>query len=193
MGKYLVLAIIAMASLIGAQDLNYNGWGDTSSIINFKADSLKRSRVMALSSMENCRFDVYADDTAHAGFANDVVKFYWWLEVGHPTLSKAGKLDTVWSQLDPVYVDTFDMTTAANMVKHPRILDSTGALVPSIALKSIDTLSVSGFAVQSREISMPWDVYVRFGFKGLSGNITTSFVKLRAQMVRRIGAAVKVK
>jgi hypothetical protein len=130
-----------------------------------------------MSSWENNRFDVLAMDTNNSKttFGGAAINFYWWFETGHLSFrgDAAGKLDTVWSRIDPVCVDTFNITYSAHMVKTATgRLDSLGSYFnPQL---TIDTLSVHGFAVQSRAISPLWDEFIRIGFKGLTGNITTS-------------------
>jgi hypothetical protein len=169
--------------------MNSNGFGDTNVVLKFKADSTKYSKAFNLSSWENIRFDILAMDTNNSktGFAGAAVKFYWWFETGHISwrADSAGKFDTIWTKLNPVIVDTFDMTTSGNMVKSVARLDSLGSYFnPTL---TIDTLSVHGFAVQSRAITPLWDEFIRIGFKGLSGNITTSgkWVKLWVAQHRR--------
>jgi hypothetical protein len=56
---------------------------------------------------------------------------------------------------------------------------------------TIDTLSVKGFAVQSRAFSPEWDEICRIGVKGLSGNQATTYVKVVVVMHRRAAVGTR--
>lgn len=190
----LLLLIINFAF---AADLNSNGWTDTSMILKFKADSTQRSKAFNLSGWENVRFDMKVMDTANSktGFSGAAIKFYWWYETGHLGLNYLpGKYDTVWSMLDPVLIDTFDITTAGNMVKAPRLTDSLGNFrLPRL---TIDTLSVRGFATQSRLLpAVEWDEFIRIGMTGLTGNRTDAggFIKAMVAMHRRAAVGTRAR
>lgn len=182
--KHLLL-ILAFACLGYSQTLNWTGYGDTANIADFRADSTKYTKAFPLSQWENLRLDVLFDDTSAAGRGSDSAKFYYWLEYGHEALSLANAKDTVWSKQDPVVVDTIDALTAGNFSATSRVLASDGTY--SYPLKTIDTLSfaVGGGSLQSRNFPQDWDVYVRVGFKGLTGNNKDAMLKLRASIVRR--------
>jgi hypothetical protein len=179
--KILLLAFVTVS--LGFSQDNFNGYKDTSNISGFRADSLKYSKVYELSKWENVRIDVMANDTATANLSADSTKFYWWIETGHPCLNASNQLDTFWTKVDPLVIDTFDITTAGNRAITYRLLGTDGTYNgPS---KTIDTATVSGFAVQSRAFTAEWDVWARIGHKGMTGNKTTTYIKLRDNMVRR--------
>jgi hypothetical protein len=181
-----LLVILLCAGAIVAQTENYNGWNDTSQIVNFKADSMKYSKVFLLSQNENLRIDMMADDSSATGYASDSVKFYWGIQLGHPTLNGTGSgtKDTFWSN-ELITLDTFNMRVTTNAATAYRLVDSTGTYTN--APQSHDTLSVTGFAVQSRQFSPAWDVYFRVWLKGLTLNKVGKWVECRVAVFRRIG------
>jgi hypothetical protein len=194
--KTLSLLLFLLGSLLFAQgpSANSNGYGDTSLIVGFKSTGTGYSKALNLSAWENCRIDIFAMDTANSktGFNGGAIKFYWWTETGHYCVDYLGKLDTVWDNIDPLVIDTFDMTTAGNMVKTPRFLSVADGSYPSPHL-TIDTTSVRGYAVQSRTFSPEWDEIWRVGVKGLSGNQATTYVKLIVGMHRRAAVGTRGK
>ena len=186
-----ILMILALALCVfGQANENWNGYGDTSLVASFRADSLKYSKTFKLSSMENCRFDVYAADTGAAGFANDSVSFIWGIQTGHYAFTSASaRVPTItWAQ--QLLVDTFTISSA-NCTPARMVLSSSQGYVYDQTLTTIDTSSVPGWAYQSRAVSPEWDQVYRFWFKGLTGNNVSGFLKLTAQAVRRIGVPVK--
>ena len=180
------ISIVLMLACLGfSQTLNWTGYGDTSNIANFRADSTKYSKAFPLSQWENLRLDVIFDDTTAAGRGSDSVNFYYWLEYGHLALTLANKVDTIWSTQDPVVIDTVNTLTAANFTAVSRILANDGTYI--YPLKTIDTLSfpVGGGSLQSRNFPQDWDMLFRVGHKGLTGNNKDAMLKLRDNVVRR--------
>lgn len=180
-----ILIVLMLACLGFSQTLNWTGYGDTSNIANFRADSTKYSKAFPLSQWENLRLDVLFDDTTASGRGSDSVKFYYWVEYGHPILTLANKVDTAWGTRDPVVVDTVDALTSANFSATSRVLQSDGTY--SYPLKTIDTLSfaIGGGSLQSRSFPQDWDVLFRIGFKGVTGNNKDAMVNLRISIDRR--------
>ena len=188
--KMAVVLLFLVGSLFAQ---NSNGRLDTSLIKGFNSTGLKYSKAFNLSDWENLRVDVLAMDTNNSktGFAGAAIKFYWFLETGHTSVNYlTGKWDTIWAIKDPLICDTFDITTAGNMVTTPRFRDNTTGAYKS-PVKTIDTLSVRGYAVQSRNESPEWDELVRAGLKGLTGNQATTYVKAIVAMHRCGGMKVK--
>jgi hypothetical protein len=179
-----LFAVIVLAAGLFAQTENYAGWGDTSVLTTFRADSLKYSRAFLLSQYENLRVDFMVNDTDAAGFVSDSVKAYWGIQTGHPCLNSSGVVDTVWNH-DLVIADTIDLLTTTNAGPKYFAMDSAGNYANT--RKSIDTTNVTGFAVQSRNISPYWDVYVRCFAKGLTGNNKGSMLSARFALYRRVG------
>lgn len=180
-----ILIVLMLACLGFSQTLNWTGYGDTSNIANFRADSTKYSKAFPLSQWENLRLDVIFDDTTEAGRGSDSVKFYYWIEYGHLALTLANKVDTIWNTQDPVVVDTVDALTADNFTAVSRVLANDGTY--DYPLKTIDTLSFAegGGSVQSRNFPQDWDMFFRVGFKGVTGNNKDAMLKLRANVIRR--------
>ena len=180
-----ILIVLMLACLGFSQTLNWTGYGDTSNIANFRADSTKYSKAFPLSQWENLRLDVIFDDTTAAGRGSDSVKFYYWIEYGHLALTLANKVDTIWNTQDPVVVDTVDALTADNFKAVSRVLADDGTY--DYPLKTIDTISFAagGGSVQSRNFPQDWDMFFRVGFKGVTGNNKDAMLKLRANVIRR--------
>lgn len=164
---------------------NYWGWGDTSQIAEFAADSLKYSRTFTLGDPDGLRLIVMCDDTASAGFASDSVAFYFGYQTGCPMLDSSGSVDTLWDVpiiLDTIEIDSFGVYKSGT---------SSAAGVPTIAKNNVDTLQIDGFAVKSMRFQPYYDVLIRYYFKGLTGNSVGYPVYLRIQHIKRIGAPVR--
>jgi len=169
---------------VSAQDNNVNGFGDTCKIVGLNANT-KYSKAFLLSAYESCRFDVMANDTQLPGLSGDSVCFSWWFETGHQVKNSSGKMDTLWSRVDPVYIDSFNTTVAANFVPVMRTMDS--IFIPYRARYTIDSSSVSGYNVQSRWIPFyDWDQYVRLGFTAGADNRTAEPPKIICAQIRRL-------
>lgn len=178
-----VLVLAAMAWTFPTAD-NNSGFGDTSNIAKFNADSLKYSKWYQLSSFENMAAIVMANDTAHAGFKADSVKFIWGIQYGDPVLNFSGKRDTCFRKA--CIIDTFSSTAADTVYLNPTTygyFDSTGT--QCLGLRQIDTVQVTGFMTQNRSVTPEWHSYFRFFAKGLTGNTTRGFVQLWFAPVRR--------
>jgi hypothetical protein len=166
-------------------DNNFNGIGDTTNVPSFRVDSLKVTKAFQLSAYENLRIDILCNDTTTAGFTLDTANFKWGFQTGHQIMNGSGKLDTLWNP-QRIVCDTFKTLSGVYGLQYT-ILDSTG--VYNEIGKIIDTTSVSGFAVQSKNISPMWDCLIRVWVKGLSGNQTHTFLKLWVNIVHRKGVA----
>lgn len=185
-----ILLLLVNVTLWAGVPLNYTGYGDTSNIASFRADSLKYSKVFPLAQYENIRLDVICDDTSSAGRGSDSAKFTYFIEYGHPELDLSNKLDTVWSTLDRLVIGTFDALTATNFTAVDRTIASDGTY--DLPGTTIDTLSfaVGRGSLQSRSFTSEYDVLFRVGFKGLTGNNKDAFLKLRLSVNRRIGMKI---
>ena len=183
-----LLAVLVLAAMASPMADNNSGFGDTSNIANFNADSLKYSKWYQLSPFENLVMIVMANDTSATGFRNDSVKFFWGIQYGDPVLNASGKRDTAFR--NSCVIDTFDARTAANL--NPTtygLFDSTGT--EYLGLKQIDTVQVTGFMTQDRSISPEWHSYFRFFCKGLTTNKVGRFLKVWALPVRRTYVPVR--
>lgn len=184
--KFFLLILVGLVGLsFGQLNENWNGYGDTVRVHAFYKDTSIVTTKFKLSAFENSRYDVYFRDTATAGFASDSVKFVWGIEVGHPAFSTTKASSPVMKWSDRIAIDTVNMLAAANYVSDTAVLLSDGTY--SMSLRKIDTVSVSGWACQSRNISTPWDVYFRFWARGLAGNKASKKIDLVFQSIQRLG------
>jgi len=172
---FLAILFLFSVSAWAESALNHTGYGDTCAIHGFRADSLKYSKAYSLTDYEALRVTVFVDDTSSAGFDSDSLLFAWGIQTGTPVLNSSGGRDTLWNPLCLV-VDTLDLVDDATIGLSYGLVGTDGTY--SDVLSLIDTLSVSGWAAQSRVVTPRWDVYFRGWFQGLTGNITGSFAKL---------------
>lgn len=186
MFKILMLAaflpVIALGQIWSDGNNRTLGYKDTVRVPTFKADSFRVTAAWPLSMFEHCRFVVAAADTDTAGFAGDSISFRWGYQSGTIMLNASGLRDTTWDG-NRVVVDTFTRDSTACV---PVYVGLGGLTTYTRTLKRIDTLNVTGYAVQSRVIQPEWDVVVRLWFQGLTANNKGSFLKLMATMVRRV-------
>lgn len=173
----IVLLIVAIA-YSGWFGENYQGYGDTSVVQKFKADSLKYTRIFSGYSYKDLRIDVMASDTSTAGFSADSLNFAWGVQTGHPVYNASGLRDTAWNsmlivldtceQLDSLYTPA----CAGSYV----VMSTTGTYTKTRRLK--DTLSVTGFTKMTAQPDIDYDIFIRGFVKGLTGNDKGSFLKL---------------
>lgn len=180
--KQTVLLILCIFSLSQAWlSENYTGYGDTSQIANFKADSIKYSRVFSYSGYYNIRADLLVNDTAAAKFGSDSIALVWGIQTGHPILDSAKARDTAWSK-ELYILDTLVRSSATFRDTMILIgLDGAYSNVRNIA----DTVSVRGFIKQSKAPSIEWDVLYRGFVKGLTGNRKGKPLMVRFSFTRR--------
>lgn len=186
-----VLLLAASVALAGRTD-NWNGYGDTAQINNFKADSLKYTAAFSLSGFENLRVDVFFDDTSSAGFASDSAAFIWGIQTGHLSKTSAGTVDTLWNTIRLV-ADTAlgDTLNSLNVVFAPSEVSIAADGTYDDAFRVVDTSTISGWAYQTKDIVPGWDQIFRGWVKGITGNKIGSFVKVKMQFNRREGVKVK--
>ena len=187
MKQFVVAALLLClnAGALFSEPLNYNGYlVDTSKITDFRADSLKYSRVYLLSQYENSRIRICVDDTSSVRFANDSVNFYYFVQVGSPCLNSNNKLDTAWN-INPLVIDTVNFASTGCFTTTHSIFQND--FTYSEVMKLIDTSSVTGYATNSHTWPALWDVFVRVGVKGVTGNNKDAFLKLRIDRIARNG------
>ncbi len=176
------LLVALFASLSFSQvNSNWRGYGDTAQIAGFQGTGTVTSKAFNFTLGEQAKLIAMANDSASAGFASDAVKFFWGFQIGDIVINSSGKADTTWQ--GKTTVDTFDVTTAGNMVVPINVMGADGTY--NTGLKFIDTLNVTGYAVQSRNVAADWGNLIRFWATGLSGNQPTTYVLLRFEMNRR--------
>ena len=176
--------LVLLVGMVSGQG-NYTGfmyW-----ITGFKADSLKSTPVFEISPFENLGVSVGWDDLDAVRFANDSVKFYYYLKIGWPTQDSGGVIDTFW--LPTNYgIDTLKDTVGYWGVK-ASMMDSTCVLVDRMG--GIDTLSVRGLCTSGHTISCPWGAFGQLWVKGLTGNNVGSNLRFRFGVARRNGLSLK--
>lgn len=160
-----VLASVA----VSFGQFNFSGYKDTVAVAGFKGTATGTTRAFELSRYEDLRVSAMANDTVEPGYDSDSAHFFWGVQVGDIVINTSGRRDTTW--LDKFIVDTFNILTAGNLVPPAYTLDS-ASLAPHRVF--IDTLNVTGFAIQSRRINPPsWPIF-RFFYTGLAGNRVSS-------------------
>jgi hypothetical protein len=180
--KRVLLFVFCMFSLSNAWlNENYTGYGDTSQIANFKADSIKYTKVFNYSGYYNIRADILVNDTGTAKFGADSIALIWGIQTGHPILDSAKARDTAWSK--ELYIcDTLVRSSATYRDTMILIaLDGTYENKRNVA----DTSSVKGFIKQSKAPSIEWDVLYRGFAKGLTGNRIGKPLLLRFSFTRK--------
>ena len=183
--RKLLTVLFSFAALVAANE-NYNGWLDTC-IVSDTLDSaeVKYTKAFNLSKYENCRLLVLADDSATAKLGADSINFHYGYQTGTRCLDSAGVLDTAWDDrvvLDTMVADSFGTSNI-----------STGGADGSLTRvwnQSADTLSVAGYATQSRWFVPEWDGLIRYWVEGL-GTLQAEAkpIELILQHNRRIGQA----
>ena len=185
MMKVILSVMLLVTMSFGWLSENYTGYGDTSVITGFKADSLKFSRIFRHGAYQNLRVDIMAADTSTAGFHADSLDFVWGLQTGHPVYNASGVLDTSWNE-ELMILDTlsrWDTLYSPAGIGSYIVYGTDGTFSNTRKLK--DTTSVTGFIKQTSNPSIEWDVLVRGFAKGASGNDVGSFLKVWFNFVWR--------
>jgi len=153
---------------------------DTCVIYGFRSDSLKYSKVYPLTMYENMAVVTKFDDTASTGYASDSCTFTYGYQVGYPTYNSSGTTDTAWySRI------TLESIASANMgTVNQGTTDSLGSI--ALSAGSIDTSSVSGYAVSVSQYAPPWGVFLRYWVEGAAGNSLGTYVKVEFDHKRRL-------
>jgi len=178
--------LILIMSIIGmvAAQMNYSGYRDTVLVTGFQSTGTGTTRGFEFSQFENVRLFAMANDTSATGFASDSINFQWGISIGDVVINSSGKRDTTWQEC--VVIDTFNTLTAANMVQRYMVPDTTTGNVPT-PRKYVDTVNVTGYAVQDRAITPAWSPVFRYWYTGLTGNkVSSSYIKLIFGQSRRV-------
>lgn len=178
-----ILIVLMFVAFSFSVDMNYNGYGDTSLISNFKADSLKYGKIRTLSQYENVVIDVWVNDTSSAGYASDSIGFYWGYQTGHPFRDGSGTICTLWTR-PRVMVDSFVMSSA---IKKDTFTIADSNYTYYTFYNVVDT-SKTDFARQSKLIVPQWDVFYRTWFKGKASNKKIRFLSIRDIAYRRLAS-----
>lgn len=183
--RYLLFPIAAVMFVVVVANAqkNYTGYRDTVLVADFNADSAGVTRAFELSQYEAMRLYALADDTSSDGYASDSVLFKWGIQIGNVMINTSNVKDTTWGER--VLIDTFDIATADNLVEQELSIDTIYGSTHQLRL-FIDTINVSGFAVQDRFVPMPnWGPVFRFYYAGLTGNKIESYIALVFGQSRR--------
>lgn len=140
-----------------AQDGNWNGYGDTTRIAEFKSTTTKYGK--AFPWRESMRLNLFANDTSAAGFANDSLSIEWGYQTGHYAFTTTNSSSPVWVWTTAVPAETLNVAGA-------------------------DTTSVTGYAIQDVLVTPPYNAFVRIWVKGLAANEKGSNIKLYGQVVK---------
>lgn len=159
-------------------DENFNGI-DTCNIKGVTGTALVYSRGFKLGAWTYQRFDILANDTTAAGFASDSVKFVWGIQTYHAALGHTN-LSKKYAYGPRVVCDTFDLLSLSLPVAIQIAED--GTFYPPHG--TVDTTSLTTYAIQSRNIAPEWDVYYRIWVQGLTGNLAGDSVAVVFQGTR---------
>lgn len=177
-----VLFLLVMLCSLATAQKNFSGYKDTAKVSDFNADSSGVTKAFELSRYENILFYAMADDTAETGYASDSIQFRWGVEFLNVVLNSSNKQDT--AILGRIECDTFDILTTANLVVQIKQVDTTGYF--NWFKNFIDTVGVTGYAVQHSAPIPFWSPIFRFWYIGLAGNKVDSYVKLVFGQSRRL-------
>lgn len=183
MKRFLFVIMLAVASFGQGVD-NWNGYGDTVQVKNLYKDTTIYTKWLPLSAMENLRVSAYFRDTSTAGFGSDSVNVEWGIQTAHPSWVTTNTRATKYAVSPILIVDTCNMLIAANFVKDTLRLDSDYSFLNPH--KRIDSVSVPGWAYQTRQFSPAWDVYFRFYVRALTGTKNSKNLQCYFQSIRRL-------
>ena len=182
----LCLSILVLTAQGAIQ--NQIGYLDTSKV-KVRSDSLYYSRGYDLSGMEDIRAILLVNDTSAAGFKSDSVNIMWGYQTFSVALNSSNVPDTVFDQ--KIILDTVVTASFGNLPAAYGSAAYDGSTTRSTKL--IDTLSVTGYASQSKWFIPEWDEGIRFWFKGITGNKTLTGVKCILTVKRRVYINVRMK
>jgi hypothetical protein len=184
MKRFLFVIMLAVASFGQGVD-NWNGWGDTAQVKNLYKDTTIYTKWFPLSAMENMRLSAYFRDTSTAGLGSDSVNVEWGIQTGHPSWVTTTTRATKYALSPVLIVDTCNMLIATNFIKDTLHLDADYAFLNPHKL--IDSVSVPGWAYQTRQFAPEWDVYFRFYAHALTGTKKSKNLQCYFQSIRRLG------
>lgn len=190
MKRRIVLFVLAFACLsFGQMNENWNGWGDTAKVVNLYKDTTIYTSKFKMSAFENGRYAIFIRDTSAAGFANDSVNVEWGIQWGHPAWTSTNAKTPAMTWQSCLVVDTVNMLTAGNFVVPRMSLAADGSFTRPF--KTIDSVTVSGWAFQDRSVTPEWDVYFRFWAHALTGTKNSKKISCVFQASRRVGVKVQ--
>lgn len=180
MVKNLILMLLCIVAFSYGVE-NYSGFDQQSNITDtLGAGDVAYSSVYNLSKWEDIRLVVKCDDTTSAGFASDSVAVFYGYQTATVVLNSSGGRDTLYD--DRIVLDTM-LSSEFGTVADGSVAAS-GALTRTWG--GADTLSVSGYACQSRWFVPEWDYLIRFFVQGLAGNKAGAALELSVEPKRRV-------
>ena len=179
-----ILLLVSLLFSASFAQINFAGFKDTA-VVRFSGTATGVTKAMNLTEYENMRFSAMANDTSAAGFVGDSIKFRWGIQLGDVVLNSSNRADTTWQ--DKIVLDTFDILTTTNMTITESIIAADGSIARPT--KFIDTINVTGFAVQNAEVLPPWAPVFRFWYAGITNNKN---IKCVFSMSRRIASYVRM-
>ncbi len=191
MNKLFALILLVPAMLFAQlQATNTNGYADTA-LIWITGTTIGYTGSFKLADYEDIRVIVRCNDTALAGFKADSTRFIWGIQSWTECLNASGVRDTCYDQL--FRVDTVD-TNSEGTIASVGTMATTGIVTPSTKLG--DTLSCTGYLVQSRTISYKeiGNTYFRLWAKGLTGcRVSSSPIKVNFQIARTLYNGIRMR
>jgi hypothetical protein len=187
--------ILALLSLPVMAEYNSTAIQDITTTLNFRADSIRYSDVIQWSANENKSLMVLFNDTNAPGAGVDTVKFHYGYQRGFTTINSNGKLDTTWRNLVALdTVSTLPADTAGKWINNTNIVgtDKTTGY-ESVTKGLMDTSYVTGYTVVESSFSPKWSGLARGWVKGLTGNSTLGWIKLKLHWAERPFMNVRTK
>lgn len=180
--RALIFALVfGPVAALAETSTNWNGYQDTVSLPTFSStNTVYSTRTFSLTDFDMVRVVLQVNDTSSAGFASDSVNLVWGYQTFSLCLNSSGVADTCYAP--KVLVDT--CRTAAFGTMATWTLDANS--IAATPVKNVDTLSCTGFAVQTRTFAPEWDVNYRLWVTGITGNRVGSPLKLMFTNLRRI-------
>lgn len=179
--KKMIFLILFMVGVVCGQE-NYEGWLDTSIIVDtLDSATIKYGSTFRLSPFEAVRLVCLVNDTGIAGLGSDSINFSWGYQTGSvvmdSTMIDSAKLgiDTAWD--DPCVLDTLEGDNAGTV--NEAYQSTVGVFTRTMG--SVDSLNITGFLYQSREVGNGWDVLIRGWVKGLGDEGTPSLGQTEAR------------
>jgi hypothetical protein len=176
------LLVAALSFSASAQITNWKGYLDTTIMWVAGTATMKYSKVYPLTDAENLSLVTMANDTSEVRLGGDSTRIVYGCQIGNIVVNGSGNIDTAWAVLDTI--DTLCASGFQSTEGGGRIT-SAGSI--SETWGKADTLSVTGYAIQTRPIQPYWGTLIRFWYQGITGNSAVSSVKVVAALLRRIG------
>lgn len=181
--KYLTCLFVAILSFsANAQMQNWKGYLDTTIMWVAGTSTMKYSKVYPMTETENMSLVTMANDTSEVRLGGDSTRIVYGYQIGNLVINGSGALDTAWAVQDTI--DTLCASGFQSKEGGGRVLND-GTI--SETWGKADTLSVSGYATQTRPIQPYWGAVIRFWYQGITGNSAGTPVKVVAALVRRVG------